>query len=197
MRWRHESDSKRVHLAVQGSVGGTSLGLHIAADVIERNGRVIWVGEQMPDNQRFAQLFSHLSPVASSRFHAMLISGSLEKATKALIDAAVNLPSVELIVIDDWCEKRGKIPKSLISLMLKISKEIPQDIMLLLISKGNQDASGNNGGEVTARSEADFLQHGFAVWKLSRETDGPFRNVNLAGQVSKIKATDNGFVIAD
>ena len=78
MRWSHEYQSKRIHLAVQGSVGGTSLGLHIAADVIEKNGRVIWVGEQMPDNQRFAQLFSHLSPVASSRFHAMLIAGSLD-----------------------------------------------------------------------------------------------------------------------
>lgn len=197
MRWCHESQSKRIHLAVQGSVGGTSLGLHIAADVIEMNGRVIWVGEQMPDNQRFAQLFSHLSPVASSRFHAMLIAGSLEKASKPLIDAAINLPSVELIVIDDWCETRGKIPKSLTSLIFKISNDIPKDIMLLLISKGNQDASGDDAGPVRARSEDEFIQNNFAIWKLSRESDGPFRNIDIEGNISKIITTDNGFNVAD
>ena len=197
MRWSHEYQSKRIHLAVQGSVGGTSLGLHIAADVIEKNGRVIWVGEQMPNNQRFAQLFSHLSPVASSRFHAMLIAGSLDKASKPLIDAAINLPSVELIVIDDWCENSGKIPKSLTSLIFQISNDLPKDIMLLLISKGNQDAGGSDPGTVRARSEAEFVQNNFAIWKLSRESDGPFRTINIDGNVSKIITTDNGFNIVD
>lgn len=197
MRWCHESQSKRIHLAVQGSVGGTSLGLHIAADVIEKNGRVIWVGEQMPDSQRFAQLFSHLSPVASSRFHAMLIAGSLEKASKPLIDAAIHLPSVELIVIDDWCETRGKIPKSLTTLIFKISNDLPNDIMILLISKGNQDASGNNAEPVRARSEAEFMENNFAIWKLSRESDGPFRNIDIEGNISKLIITDNGFNVAD
>ena len=98
----------------------------------------------------------------------MLIAGSLEKASKPLIDAAINLPSVELIVIDDWCENRGKIPKSLISLIFKISNDIPKEIMLLLISKGNQDASGQNAGLVRARSEAEFMQNNFVIWKLSR-----------------------------
>ena len=32
----------RIHLAVEGSIGGTSLGLHLAADVINAGQRVLW-----------------------------------------------------------------------------------------------------------------------------------------------------------
>ena len=56
-RWKFQSENNLIHLAVEGSVGGTSLGLHVAADVIGDGGRVLWVGEEMPDNQRFSQLF--------------------------------------------------------------------------------------------------------------------------------------------
>ena len=69
--------------------------------------------------------------------------------------------------------------------------------MLLLISKGNQDASGNNAGSVRARSEDEFMQNNFAIWKLSRESDGPFRNIDIEGKISKIITTDNGFNVAD
>ena len=35
-------DGGRIHLAVEGSTGGTTLGLHMAADAIEQGGRVLW-----------------------------------------------------------------------------------------------------------------------------------------------------------
>ena len=67
-------------MAVEGSVGGTTVGLHIAADVIQSGGRVLWVGLSMPNPERFPHLFAHLSPVSSSKFHAMMIGGALDKA---------------------------------------------------------------------------------------------------------------------
>ena len=88
MRWSTNSASNRIHLAVEGSVGGTTVGLHMSADVIENGGRVLWVGLDMPNPDRFPQLFSHLSPVSSSRFHAMMIAGALDKAIEAVISAA-------------------------------------------------------------------------------------------------------------
>ena len=97
MRWHLESDSNRIHMAVEGSVGGTTVGLHIAADVIQSGGRVLWVGLSMPNPHRFPQLFGHLSPVSSSRFHAMMIAGALDKAVDSVISAAETLPSVELL----------------------------------------------------------------------------------------------------
>ena len=42
MRWSIDSSSHRIHLAVEGSVGGTTVGLHLSADVIENGGRVSW-----------------------------------------------------------------------------------------------------------------------------------------------------------
>ena len=69
--------------------------------------------------------------------------------------------------------------------------------MLLLISKGNQDASGQNAGLIRARSEAEFMQNNFVIWKLSRESDGPFRIIDIEGNITKIITTDNGFNVAD
>ena len=58
-------DGDRIHLAVEGSTGGTTLGLHLAADAIENWKRVLWASVEMPDPARFSQLFSHLSLVES------------------------------------------------------------------------------------------------------------------------------------
>ena len=52
-------DGGRIHLAVEGSTGGTTLGLHMAADAIEQGGRVLWAAPEMPDGVRFGQLFEH------------------------------------------------------------------------------------------------------------------------------------------
>ena len=68
----------RIHLAVEGSIGGTSLGLHLAADVINAGQRVLWASVEMPDPARFSQLFQHLSLVESSRFHAMNFGGRFD-----------------------------------------------------------------------------------------------------------------------
>ena len=39
-------DGGRIHLAVEGSTGGTTLGLHMAADAIEQGGRVLWAAHR-------------------------------------------------------------------------------------------------------------------------------------------------------
>ena len=56
-------DRERIHLAIEGSTGGTTLGLHLAADVINECKRVLWASVDMPDPARFSQLFEHLSLV--------------------------------------------------------------------------------------------------------------------------------------
>ena len=56
-------------MAVEGSVGGTTVGLLMAADTISNGGRVLWVGLSMPNPERFPQLFSRLSLVDLSLIH--------------------------------------------------------------------------------------------------------------------------------
>tara|TARA_B100000767_G_scaffold102832_1_gene98697 strand:+ start:2052 stop:2450 length:399 start_codon:yes stop_codon:yes gene_type:complete len=123
-RWKFQPENNLIHLAVEGSVGGTTLGLHVAANTIEEGGRVLWVGEEMPDNQRFSQLFKHLSLIDASRFHAMSFSSSFDKAVDAIIRALNSLPSVKLIVLDDWCSNSGKIPVNLIKELARLSKNV-------------------------------------------------------------------------
>ena len=86
MRWQADSESNRIHMAVEGGVMD-NVGLHMAADTISNGGRVLWVGLSMPNPERFPQLFSRLSLVDSSRFHALLIAGS---------DKAINRLSVSI-----------------------------------------------------------------------------------------------------
>ncbi|GIR34178.1 MAG: hypothetical protein CM15mP47_4040 [Methanobacteriota archaeon] len=112
-----DTGSHRIHLAVEGSVGGTTVGLHLSADVIEKKVAGFYGLEWICQTDRFPQLFSHLSPVSSSRFHAMMIAGALDKAIEAVISAANTLPLVELIVLDEWCESSGKKPKKQLELI--------------------------------------------------------------------------------
>tara|TARA_B100001559_G_C16475676_1_gene611217 strand:- start:837 stop:1430 length:594 start_codon:yes stop_codon:yes gene_type:complete len=193
-RWKFQSENNLIHLAVEGSVGGTSLGLHVAADVIGDGGRVLWVGEEMPDNQRFSQLFKHLSVIDASRFHAMSFSSSFDKAIDAIISALDSLPSVKLVVLDDWCPSSGKIPVGLISHVERLSKNIDQEIKLLLISKSTIDASGNKVGNSFARAENSMKAINFSIFILTRPKDGPFRLVSWDKGSVELNLTESGFL---
>ncbi|MEC8415176.1 MAG: hypothetical protein VXZ04_00865, partial [Candidatus Thermoplasmatota archaeon] len=142
----------RIHLAVEGSIGGTSLGLHLAADVINGGQRVLWASVEMPDPARFSQLFQHLSLVESSRFHAMNFGGRFDRAIDALLEAATSLPSVGLVVLDDWCPGSGRIPADRLEHIERVASDCPEHITVLLISKGSVDASGSNDDPIVARA---------------------------------------------
>ena len=197
MRWDTKSLSKRIHLAVEGSAGGTTLGLHMSADVIKNGGRVLWVGQDMPNPDRFPQLFSHLSPVSSSRFHAMMIGGDLKNAIEAVVSAANVLPSVELVILDDWCDSSGKIPKNQLELISYLSKSLNSKVRLLLISKGTVDASGKRQGDIFARSENYFVNDGYKIWTLSKDVSGHLRKLTCESEVLRLKIVDNGLELTD
>ena len=192
MRWNASDSSNRIHLAIEGSCGGTTMALQMAANEIIKGSRVLWVGLEMPNSTRFQQLFAHISPVASSKFHAMMMSGTLDKAVDALISAANNLPSVSLIILDDWCENSGKISQKHLSEIKRCSENVSKQIKIILISKGTVDASGKRTGAIFARSENYFLENGFEIWTLSKSKDGNYRNLVIDEVVNKLKIVDEG-----
>lgn len=140
-----------IHLAIEGSVGGTSLALHLAANAIEEEGRVIWASKEMPNAGRFSQLFSHLSLVQSSRFHAMNLSGKMELAVPLIVQAMNSLPSVSMIIFDDWCDSSGRIGKDELTQVAKLLEQKKEGVTLLLVSKGGIDVTGNSSGSIVAR----------------------------------------------
>ena len=194
-RFDFDTNGDRIHLAVEGSTGGTTLGLHLAADVINQGKRVLWASVEMPDPARFSQLFQHLSLVESSRFHAMNFGGKFDRAIDALLEAATSLPSVGLIVMDDWCPSSGRIPAERLHHIERVAKECPESATVLLISKGSVDASGSSDDPIRARSADAMTKKGYDIWRLWRGTNGAKR-VLVRGETSTdVVIEDSGFVV--
>lgn len=192
-RYVFEEGGKNIHFAVEGSTGGTSFGLHLAADTIARNGRVLWASSDLPDGTRFSQLFSHLSLVESSRFHAMNFGGKFERAIDAMVEAIHGLPSVKLVVLDDWCDNTGRIPAQLVSQVARLAQETGSEITLLLISKGSADASGKSEHPIIARGEKAMTEAGFETWKMWRRKEGGMRTIVVGDEILEIEIQDSGF----
>ena len=187
-------DGERIHLAVEGSTGGTTLGLHLAADVINRGKRVLWASVEMPDPARFSQLFQHLSLVESARFHAMNFGGKFDRAIDALLEAATSLPSVGLIVMDDWCASSGRIPAERLQHIERVAVEAPKSATVFLISKGSVDASGSTDDPIIARSADAMAAKGFQIWRLWRGANGAQRVLKRGEEQTNLVIEDSGFV---
>lgn len=194
-RYDFSLSGDRIHLAVEGSIGGTSLGLHLAADVINAGQRVLWASVEMPDPARFSQLFQHLSLVESSRFHAMNFGGRFDRAIDALLEAATSLPSVGLVVLDDWCPGSGRIPADRLEHIERVASDCPEHITVLLISKGSVDASGSNDDPIVARAADAMAKKGFSVWRLWRGRNGAQRTLDRNGELVAFTIEDSGFVV--
>ena len=194
-RLKFPFESARVHLAVEGSTGGTTLGLHMAADAIKHGGRVLWASPEMPDGVRFGQLFEHLSLADYSKFHAMNLVGSLSQAVEVLVETSTALPSVRLIVLDDWCAQSGRIPSDRIQDAQHLAERLSDDIGLILISKAGTNASGE-GSSLNVRSHDKMKSAGFEIWSLERPTDGPRRTLTINGDVKPCRIDDMGFIEA-
>ena len=76
--WKAPLNGSAIHLAVEGSCGGTSLGIQMARQAIVDGGRVLWAAPELPDGTRFSQIFSGMELTASSRFHAMNLVGNID-----------------------------------------------------------------------------------------------------------------------
>lgn len=194
-RFSLDVKGQAIHLAIEGSVGGTSLALHLAANAIEEDGRVIWASKEMPNAGRFSQLFSHLSLVQSSRFHAMNLSGKMELAVPLIVQAMNSLPSVSMIILDDWCDSSGRISKDELTQVAKLLEQKKEDVTLLLVSKGGIDVTGNSGDSIVVRSANVMRKSGFTIATLTREKDGPFRTLKIGDNISNIKLEQSGFIV--
>ena len=193
-RYTPDLSGRSIHCAVEGACGGTSLGLHLAANAISDGGRVLWASPDMPDATRFSQLFAHLSLVESSRFHAMNLVGNMELATNAILDAMNGLPSVSLIVLDDWCSRSGRVAKDSIEQMLRLHSSKNETVCLLLISKGGSDASGS-GQALVARAQKPLADAGYEIWKLIKDASGSKRELMIDSESTTLQIQDDGYFV--
>ena len=192
-RWVLDLVGKSIHLSVDGGCGGTTLGLHLAVDEIQRGGRVLWASPDMPNATRFSQLFSSLNIVEASRFHAMNLIGNMGRCVDAIVEAEQNLPSVGLIVLDDWCEPTGRIPSKTVKAVIDLKNRIKDSTTLLLISKAGTEVNSNVGA-VKPRSETTLEKEDFHIWTL-RETEQKSKILTRDRLELVGKIVDSGFIV--
>jgi len=183
----------RIHLNVEGSCGGTTFALTMAKNSLIDGGRVLWVSPEFPDETRFSQIFAEVDITSSTRFHAVNLVGKLEQTVDSLTKLAGSLPNVTLIVIDEWCEKQGKIPTSSISAMEKLSKSIPEEIVLVLITKLGTNVSG--GSEFNVRGEKAMLEAKFSICQLTKQNNSSKRMFRRDDESFELLVEDSGFKV--
>ena len=186
--WQADLDGSSIHLAVEGSCGGTTLGLQMAKQAISDGGRVLWASPEMPDATRFSQIFSDISPTESSRFHAMNLVGNVDQALNSLEKTATALPNVVLVVLDDYCPESGHIPSDVIGAVNKLIAKTSWTT--LLISKGGVSMEPDE--PITARSrnkiDADY------VWLLTRPNSDSRRLLQTSESETPLKLVEEGYI---
>ena len=183
----------RIHLNVEGSCGGTTFALTMAKNSLIDGGRVLWVSPEFPDETRFSQIFAEVDITSSTRFLAVTLVGKLEQTVDSLTKLAGSLPNVTLIVIDEWCEKQGKIPTSSISAMQKLSKSISEEIVLVLITKLGTNVSG--GSEFNVRGEKAMLEAKFSICQLTKQNNSSKRMFRRDDESFELLIEDSGFKV--
>ncbi|MBA88626.1 MAG: hypothetical protein CMB16_05105 [Euryarchaeota archaeon] len=184
--WNTELNRSSIHLAVESSCGGTSLGIQLARQVIEGGGRVLWASPEIPNPTRFSQIFSGIDLTASSRFHATNLVGNVDKAFKSLSNSAKILPNVELVVIDDYAPKIGVIPKDII---VAVNDFVSQaSWTTLLISKGGVSMSGE---PLVARAANKIKTD--QIWLLTRPDSDSKRKLFIGDEKVDLILKESGF----
>jgi hypothetical protein len=186
--YKFELDGTSIHLAVQESCGGTTIGLQMARQSIEKGGRVLWASPELPDGTRFSQIFDGIDPVSSSRFHAMNLVGNFDQALESLISAAKMLPSVDLVILDDYCPKSGKIPNDIIkgvNKLIEVSKWTT-----LLISKG-----GESMDESPLNARASNEINADSIWLLTRKKTDNRRLLQMDQDSLELVLTEDGYTL--
>jgi len=191
----HLDIPNRTHLSVEGSCGGSSFGLTLAKNTLLDGGRVLWVSPEFPNEQRFSQIFAEVDITSSSKFHAVNLVGKLDQTVNSLIRLSNSLPNVQLIVLDDWCEKQGKIPSDSIKSIAKLADGIPDNVKLLLITKLGTNVTGES--EFIVRGEKQMKDSNFEILCLNKSKNSSDRILSKEEQETNLVIEDSGFKLKD
>jgi hypothetical protein len=165
-----------VHLAVEGGCGGTTIGLQLAREALRIDKHVVWVCQEMPDGDRFGQIFSEISPAAVSKMHLIAVGEQTEQGVQSASSLLRALNNIALVVVDDWTDKTGRPKSNIQKAMLSLfehtkSKNVP----LLAISSAYEDANGSGWKARKLKLDDTWFLHRSQVNPMRRElhtTDG-------------------------
>jgi len=123
----------------------------------------------------------------------MNFGGKFERAIDALLEATNSLPSVGLVVLDDWCASTGRINAVYLDQIERFINGVPEGMTLLLISKGSVDASGSTTDPIVARASERMEKMGFDIWRLWRGERQQHRVLQTETETITLLLDDSGF----
>jgi hypothetical protein len=182
--------SGSIHLSVAAGCGGTTLGLQYAREVLTRGNHVVWICDEMPDGERFSQIFCELSPVAVAKFHLSAVGENTEIGIKSAIDLLSVMKNISLVVVDDWTGKTGRTASDLRnSVQNLIAKCSERGVVVIAISSAYEGADGSGW-------KARGGLKGCETWFLHRgQVDSMYRELHIQDTVTEYILSDEGFTL--
>jgi predicted ATP-dependent serine protease len=178
-----------VHLSVESGCGGTTFALQVAREHLTDGSHVVWVCSEMPNSDRFSQLYTDVDLVAVSRLHVIAVGENIVQGLTSANSMVTALDSITMIVIDDWAPKSGQVPSEILDKMRGLIEcAEKQNVSLLMVSSAYEDASGNQQWKSRGNLDCD-------VWFLTRSDSMPsVRELHQDGTVLKLNLLDEGFI---
>jgi len=186
-------DNGAVHLSCEQGAGATTLCLSLTAAVLERGNRVIWLSRGIPDPRRSAHILGNLSEEVLRRLAIIDHRKDLATASAALRTIIKGMGKSDLLVVEDWCERHGRVTIGELECMKSILEDV-QPCDVIFTSASYDDVSG----EQLRRSRGGGAFDGLArTVFLYRDSDSMgHRILDDSGIRSRILMTEGGFVPA-
>ena len=184
-------DSGPVHVSVEEGIGGTSLCLSLAVDVLQSNSRVIWLGRNSLDPKRTQEILKGLDESQLERFFVLQFGSNLLTRVKALKPLIDRLDDTDLIVVDDWSPSSGRAPAADLQAMRNLLS-ITKNTRLILTSKAYESPSAN---EEKWKSRGSQLSGFRQVWLLRDEGIRNYRKLIDGEQQTRLVLSESGFSI--
>ena len=185
-------DSGPVHLSYDPGAGATTLCLSIASSTLISGNRVIWLAREVPDSNRARQILVDLNEEELERLTIIQIKGGLHATGLSIRSFIGKMLPTDLLIVEDWCERSGKVPGGEIAGMIEIitsSRRCMCKIVFTSASYG--DPTGLS--ERKCRSESSFTDIARTVFLSRKESQGEIRVLDDRGILSEMLIADKGF----
>lgn len=185
-------DSGPVHVSVEEGIGGTSLCLSLAVDVLQSHSRVVWLGRNALDTKRIQEIFSELNETQLGRFLALEFGTNLLTRVKALKPLIDRLEDTDLIVVDDWCPSSGRAPADDLQAIRDLINTT-KNTRMILTSKAYESPSADEAKWKSRGSQIPELRQ---VWLLREEGIRNYRILIDQEKETRLILGEFGFSIA-
>jgi hypothetical protein len=181
-----------LHIAAEPGAGSTTLALQLVHSGLESDGRVLWIGRDMPHPDRLSTVFADIPVTALSRFHAGSFGEHIGRGLEESIELILGLDSLTHIVIDDWAGRSGRADSHVSRMLTRVLEICNEETVVIVTSALYADASGQD--EWAMRSGCNINE----IWRLTRQSiSNDKRNLVTSRQTYTLQLRDGVFEIQD